>query len=221
MGWTSTYSEDNGTDVVLEASSADSLLVSLGSTGLISQDETGTDPDSRGAEHQSGGNGVTVVQTTSRNDLHGLTGQGALTALDQLSHGGDEDGGRDITGVTTTLTTLGADNIDTNVERLLDVLGVTDHVHGEDTGTVQPLDDGLGGNTDGRDKELGATLDNDVDELVELALGVVVAKKTQMISEGLARQINNILTWSCGHYRQPGAEAGQHRKERSCRSRSS
>jgi hypothetical protein len=33
-------------DVVLEVRSADSLLVSGGGTGLIRQDETGTDPDS-------------------------------------------------------------------------------------------------------------------------------------------------------------------------------
>jgi hypothetical protein len=52
---------------------------------------------------------------------------------------------------------------------------VTDHVHAEDTGTVELLDDGLGGNTDGGDEELGTTLNDNVDELVELALGVVVA----------------------------------------------
>jgi hypothetical protein len=52
---------------------------------------------------------------------------------------------------------------------------VADHVHAEDAGTVELLDNGLGGNTDGGDEELGAALDDDVDELVELTLGVVVA----------------------------------------------
>lgn len=170
-----TYSEDDSTDVILETSSTDCLLVSLGGAGLISQDEASTDPDSRGTEHEGGGNRVTVVKTTGSDDLHGLTSEGALLALDDLGDGGDKDGSGDITSVTTTLTTLGTDDIDTNVEALLDVLGVTDHVHAEDTGTVKFLDDSLGGNTDGGDKELGIALDDDVDELVQLALSVVVA----------------------------------------------
>lgn len=178
-----TYSEDNGTDVVLEVGSADSLLVSGGGTGLIRQDETGTDPDSGGAEHESSSNRVTVEQTTGGDDLHGLAGQRALLALDQLGNGGDEDGSRDITGVTTSLTTLGADNINANIKGLLDVLGVTDHVHAEDAGTVELLDDGLGGDTDGGDEKAGLFLDDNINELTELALGVVVAicrKKTRL-----------------------------------------
>jgi hypothetical protein len=63
------------------------------------------------------------------------------------------------------------------------VLGVADHVHAEDAGTVEPLDDSLGGNTDRRDEELSTALDDDIDELVELALGVVVAVgKSELIS---------------------------------------
>lgn len=178
-----TTSEDDSADVVLEAGSADSLLVGNGGTGLIGQNEAGTDPDGGGTEHESSGDGVAVEQTTSGDDLDGLAGQRALAALDQLGDGGDEDGGGDVTGVTATLTTLGADDIDTDVESLLDVLGVADHVHAEDAGTVEPLDDSLGGNTDGRDEELSTALDDDIDELVELALGVVVAVgKSELIS---------------------------------------
>lgn len=168
-------SEDNSTNVILEAGSADSLLVGNGGTSLLGQNEAGTDPDGGGTEHEGSGDGVTVEQTTGGDDLHGLAGQRALAALDQLGHGGDEDGGGDVTGVTATLTTLGADDIDADVEGLLDVLGVADHVHAEDAGTVELLDNGLGGDTDGGDEELGTALDDDIDELVELALGVVVA----------------------------------------------
>lgn len=77
--------------------------------------------------------------------------------------------------MTTALTTLGADDINADIEGLLDVLGVADHVHAEDAGAVELLDDRLGGNTDSGDEELGAAVDDDVNELVELALGVVVA----------------------------------------------
>jgi hypothetical protein len=149
--------------------------VSGGGTGLIRQDETGTDPDSGGAEHKGSSNRVTVEKTTSGDDLHGLAGQRALLALDQLGNGGDEDGGGDITGVTTSLTTLGADDINANIQGLLDVLGVADHVHAEDAGTVELVDNGLGGNTDGGDEKTSLFLDDNIDELTELALGVVVA----------------------------------------------
>jgi hypothetical protein len=52
---------------------------------------------------------------------------------------------------------------------------VADHVHVDDAVLVQLLNDVLRGDADGRDEELGAGLDDDVDQLVELALGVVVA----------------------------------------------
>jgi hypothetical protein len=42
---------------------------------------------------------------------------------------------------------------------------------------VELVDDGLGGHTDGGDEKLGALLDNNVHELVELTLCVVVAVK--------------------------------------------
>lgn len=144
-------------------------------TGLIRQDEAGTNPDSGGAEHKGSSNRVTVEKTTGRDDLHGLASQRALLALDQLGNGGDEDSGRDIAGVTTALTTLGADNINANIKGLLDVLGVADHVHAEDASTVELIDDSLGGDTDSGDEKASLFLDDNINELTELALGVVVA----------------------------------------------
>jgi hypothetical protein len=52
---------------------------------------------------------------------------------------------------------------------------VSDHVHVDDAGGVELVDDGLGGHADCGDEELGAGLDDDVDELVQLALCVVIA----------------------------------------------
>lgn len=170
-----TYSEDNCADVVIERRSADSLLVGGRSTSLVGQDEAGTNPDGRSAEHQSRSNRLAVEQTTSGNDLDGLTRHRALPALDQLGDSGDEDRRGDIARVATTLTTLGADDIGAGVKGLLDVLGVANHVHVQDAMLVQLLDDGLGRDTDGADEESGTALDDDVDEFVKLALGVVVA----------------------------------------------
>jgi hypothetical protein len=40
---------------------------------------------------------------------------------------------------------------------------------------VELLDDGFGWDTDGADEELSTRVDDDINELVELAFGVVVA----------------------------------------------
>lgn len=40
---------------------------------------------------------------------------------------------------------------------------------------MEALDDMLGRYTDGRDKEFGAAVDDDADEFVEFAFGIVVA----------------------------------------------
>jgi hypothetical protein len=96
-------------------------------------------------------------------------------ALDEACDFGDENGGGDITSVPSTLATLGADKVDAELEALLDVLGVADHVHVEDASAVETLDDVLWWDTDSGDEETGARVDDDVDQLVELTLGVVVA----------------------------------------------
>jgi hypothetical protein len=172
------YSEDDGANVVLEAGGAYSLLVSFRSTSLISEDKAGTNPDSGGAQHQSSGEGVAVEQTTSSDNLHVLASHGALLALAQLGNSRDEDGGRNIARVTTTLTTLSADDVGTSVEGLLNMLGVTDHVHIKDTSLVKFFHDVLGRNTDSGNEELGAFRNDDINQLVKLALGVVVASKS-------------------------------------------
>ena len=157
------------------ARGADGLLVRLGRTGLVGEDEAGADPDGAGAHHQGGSEELTVVDATGGDDLDGATGEGRLSLLADLDAGGDEDGGGDVAGVAATLAALGADDVDAEVKALLDVLDVADHVHVVDAMLVKLVDDGLGGHADGGDEELAAGLDDDVDELVELALGVVIA----------------------------------------------
>lgn len=168
-------SEDDGADVVVVAGGADGLLVGLGSAGLVGQDEAGADPDGGGAHDEGGGEGLAVADATGGDDLDGSASQGRLGVADGLDDGGDQDGGGGIASVATALTALGADDVGADVQALLDVLDVADHVHVQDAGLVQPLDGGLGGHADGADEQLGAGLDDDVDEGIELALGVVIA----------------------------------------------
>ena len=149
----------------------------------LGENEAGTDPDGAGTEGQGGGQTLAVVQTTGSDDLDGLASERGLVALDELGNSGDEDGGGDITSVPSTLATLGADKVDAELEALLDVLGVADHVHVEDAGAVEALDNVLGGHTDGGDEEAGAGVDDDVDQLIELTLGVVVAVRRDHMSE--------------------------------------
>jgi hypothetical protein len=170
-----TYSEDDGSDIVVEACSANGFLVGLGSTGLGGQNETGADPDSAGTEHESSGDTLSIEQATGSNDLNGLAGHRALVSLDQLDDSRDENCGGNITGVATTLASLGADDVNSEFKALLDMLGVADHVHVEHPVFVELLDNGLGGNTDGGNEELSAGLDDNVHKIVELSLGVVVA----------------------------------------------
>ena len=75
----------------------------------------------------------------------------------------------------TTFASLCANEIASKVEALLDVLGVANHVHVEDTSRVQSVDNMLWWDTDCRDEEFGARVDDDAYEFVELALRIVVA----------------------------------------------
>ncbi|KAJ4385180.1 hypothetical protein N0V85_008163, partial [Neurospora sp. IMI 360204] len=60
----------------------------------------------------------TVVDTTG-SDNEDLLGEGRDGTLAGVNDGGDEDGGGNVTGVTTTLTTLGADDVDTEVQHTI------------------------------------------------------------------------------------------------------
>jgi len=57
---------------------------------------------------------------------------------------------------------------------------VADHVHVEDAGFVEALDNMLWGNTDGGDEELGAAVDDDANEFVKFTFGIVVAKRSRV-----------------------------------------
>lgn len=147
----------------------------MGLGSYLGKHESGTNPDSTGTERESSSESLVVEDTACSNNLHWLSSHGRLAVLAETDDLWDQDGCRDVTGVASSFTTLGADHVDAEVEALLDVLGVADHVHVEDAGFVELVDDLLGGHADGGDEEAGAGVDDDVGELAELALGVVVA----------------------------------------------
>lgn len=177
-----TYSEDDSADIVVKASSLNSILVNFRGTSLVAENETGSNPHGGSAEHESSSNRLAVEQTTGGNDLHGLAGERALVALDQFGNGRDEHCGGDITSVATTLTTLGADDIDIKVKALLDVLGVSDHVHVQHAVLVKLLHDGARRDTDSADKQSGAAFNDDINKRIELSVGVIMAEENQSVS---------------------------------------
>jgi hypothetical protein len=114
--------------------------------------------------------------------LYRLTSHGTGLALAEIHNSGDQDSRRNITSVTSTLTTLCANNINAKVEALLHMFWVANHVHVEDAILVEAVNDGFGWNTDGGNKELGTAVDDDINKLVKLALCVVVAVKAIYVS---------------------------------------
>lgn len=83
--------------------------------------------------------------------------------------------------MTTAFTTLGAEHINAHVHALLNVLGMPNHVHIEKPVFVELVNDRLGRNTDGRDEKSSARFNNDIGELVEPAIGVVMANESEQI----------------------------------------
>lgn len=173
-----TYSEDDGADIVVKARCPHSLLVRFRCASFLGKDESCTNPDSASAEHKSSSNALSIEETTRSNDLD-LVAERRLLTLAHGRNSGNENGCRDIASVSTTLATLGTDKIGADVETLLDVLGVSDHIHVEDAVLVQLVDDLFWWDTNGGDEEARAGLDDDVYELAELAFCVVVAMSAE------------------------------------------
>jgi len=173
-----TTSEDNRAHIVVEARRAHSLLVCFRCSSLLGKHKPSPDPDCGRTERHGSRQALAIVQTARSHDLHRCAGHWARVALAQRRDGRDEDRRRHIACVATTLPSLRADEIHAEVEALLDVLRVPDHVHVEDASAVEAVNDVLGRDADGRDEHLGAGVDDDADELVELALGVVVASNS-------------------------------------------
>ena len=76
--------------------------------------------------------------------------------------------------MTTTFTALCANDINTRLDAVLDVLGRTNHVHHKDAVLVHLVDNPLGRNTDRRHKQLGARFNNHIHKLRERPVRVII-----------------------------------------------
>jgi hypothetical protein len=84
----------------------------------------------------------------------------------------------------TAFAALCANDVGTGGERLLDVLGRTNHVHVGDAGGVELVDGPARGHAHGRDEEFGARLNDNVNQLGQLAFSIIAV--------GLARTAANL-----------------------------
>jgi hypothetical protein len=78
--------------------------------------------------------------------------------------------------VAAALAALGTHEINAQIKGLDRMLRVSDHIHDQNPRLVKPIDDPPWRHADGRHEQARAGLDGDVDELVELAVGVVVVR---------------------------------------------
>jgi hypothetical protein len=176
--------EDDGADGVVEAAVDDGLLVARRRAGLLGAHEARADPDGLRAERERHGEAAAVENAAGGNDGNGRVGERGAAAAAEVDDDRNEDRGGDVAGVAAALAALRANDVGAGGERLLDVLGRADHVHVGDAGGVQLVDRPARRHADGRDEELGARLNDNVNQLGQFAFGVVAV--------GLARTAANL-----------------------------
>jgi hypothetical protein len=77
--------------------------------------------------------------------------------------------------VSPALTALGTDNVNADIEAFPDVLRVANHVHVENAIRVQSFNNSFRWNANGGDEEGSLGANYYINELVELAFGIIVA----------------------------------------------
>ncbi len=97
-------------------------------------------------------------------------------ALDEIRHSGNQNRGGNVTRVAAALAALRAHNIAASVQRVLDMLRRTNHVHHSDAGLVQLVDRPARWHADSRHKQRCARLNDNIDQLRQLALCVILSQ---------------------------------------------
>jgi hypothetical protein len=88
-----------------------------------------------------------------------------------------------------TLATLRTNQVDVQIQALLDMLWVPNHVHVHDSARMKPVDGSTGWHTYRRNEQLRLRLDNDVYQLHDLPFRVVIAGRpsaTRLRGQGTA-----------------------------------
>jgi hypothetical protein len=114
-----------------------------------------------------------VEHRTCTNNINRLSRQRTLESLDSIHARRDKNGRGNFSRVSSALAALRTDEVYTDIKRFLDVLGMPDHVHDENTSLVEFVHCPFGWNANGAYEKFGLLVDDDVDEIRELSGGVV------------------------------------------------
>lgn len=185
-----TTGEDDGSDIGFVRRFEDGFLVRFGSAGFFGGNETGSYPNTVCSVADGCGETTAVVYTTCGDDEDRLAGEGGLVTAANIDNAGGEDGEGDVSGVSTSLSTLEDDHVNTGLDDLRSVFGVADDTSNDDLGTVELLNHVSGRDTDSRDEELCAGLDDDIDQLGKLTLGVIGVGLTSTTADLGEEKIN-------------------------------
>ena len=79
--------------------------------------------------------------------------------------------------MTSPFTALSANHVDANIQALLHMLRMSDHIHVEDACFMEALDNVHWRHADSGDEKFGTGVDNDGDEVIQFALCIIVAGK--------------------------------------------
>lgn len=160
--------------------------------GLLRRNESCPDPHSAGSHGERQRETTAIKDPTGADDDDWFASERGLLAAAGVDRFGEEDTRRRVTRVTTALATLRADQIDAGLEGLGDVLDGPDHVHHEDAGPMESLDDVFGWDPNGTNEELRLLLDNDVNKQVEVAFGVIVVCLSRRASDLWQKEVHPV-----------------------------
>ena len=163
----------------------------LAAPSFFAGHEARADPYRLRALCQRTGKPSAIVDASRRHHYRRLARQRALVPLRHIENRGRENHRRDLitvshlhchpseqsayrSRVTTTLRSLRANDIHARVQRLDRMLRRTHHIHDQNASRMQAVDDVLRRHAHGGHKQPRAILDGDVNQLVEVAVGVVV-----------------------------------------------
>nr|POE63738.1 hypothetical protein CFP56_04641 [Quercus suber] len=175
---------------VLKRGRHDGFFVLLAAPRLLRRDEARPHPRANRTERQHRGQRSAVVDATGGHHHRRLARQRTGILPRDVDDRGDQDARRDVARVAAAFAALGAHDIHARLQRLVRVLRVSDHVHDEDARGMQALDDMRGWDADSADEERRFLLDRNADQLVELAVGVVVVGLARAAADLWERKID-------------------------------
>mmetsp|Transcript_34228 Transcript_34228/g.90821 ORF Transcript_34228/g.90821 Transcript_34228/m.90821 type:complete len:212 (-) Transcript_34228:155-790(-) len=147
-----------------------------GRSRFFASNEAGTNPNARGAEGESCGERPAVEHAAAANNDDVLARERRPAPGAGVDAHGQQHAGRDLASVSAALAALGADHVDARIERFQDVVRMAHHVHDRNARSVELVHHRPRRHPDCADEECSLLFDDDVGELVQLAMSIVMVR---------------------------------------------